>query len=764
VKTIKTFSRSFAGGEIGPELYGRLDLAKNQTGVALALNFEILPHGPARNRAGFAYVNEVKFSAKKTAIRPFSFSTTQTYILEFGDLYMRVHTLGATLLAGTSKNITAITKANPAVVTSVAHGYATGQWLFLQSIGGMTQLNGRWVKITVTGVDNYSLQDLAGVNINTTNFTTYTAGGTSTPPLEIVTPYVEADLFDVHFTQSADVLSVVHPSYDPQEVKRSGPTTWSIGAMIFAPTISTPAAPGVVASPTSGAKNYSYKTTALADTTLEESLPSPATAAVNDLTVAGNINTVTPAAVGTAVRHNVYKLLNGLYGYIGQTDVGTAFADTNYTPDVSKTPAIPSTPFAAAGDKPGAVGYYSQRRIFAGTNNKPQNYWATVSGTESNLGYSIPTRDSDTIAKRIIASEVNRIRHIVPLSRLIMLTSGGVWEVFPQNSDVLTPASADAKQQSTDGANNVAPILTGRSVLYVQEALPHVRELKYSISNNNVVFESNDISVMAPHLFDDFTITDSAHVRAPYRMGYWVRSDGRLVACTYMPEHEVAAWHQHSTDGTFESIAAVKESNEYPLYAVVNRTINARQVRYIERQHSRSLPTQADSFFVDSGATYSGAPVSTISGAYWLEGKTVSVLADGAEHPQVQIVNGSFTLQNPASKVQFGLPITAQLQTLPLSTEADQAYGQATKKTLSRVFVRVKDALTVAAGSSFTKTLREYPARSNEPYDTPPKLKRAVLPLTIDSSWGDDGQLCIQQTRPLPLTIDSIAIEVALGG
>jgi hypothetical protein len=103
----KDLRRSFAGGEIAPELAGRLDLTKFQTGLALSLNFEILPHGPARNRAGTTYVNEVKFSAKKTIIRPFNFGTgaasiAQTYELELGDQYVRIHTNGATLLSGTA--------------------------------------------------------------------------------------------------------------------------------------------------------------------------------------------------------------------------------------------------------------------------------------------------------------------------------------------------------------------------------------------------------------------------------------------------------------------------------------------------------------------------------------------------------------------------------------------------------------------------------------------------------------------------------------
>jgi hypothetical protein len=97
---IRTNARAFAGGEITPEMWGRIDDAKFQTGLATCRNFEVLPHGPVRNRAGFAFVRATKHSgSKKARLIPFTFSTTQTMVLEFGDQYIRFHTAGATLLS-----------------------------------------------------------------------------------------------------------------------------------------------------------------------------------------------------------------------------------------------------------------------------------------------------------------------------------------------------------------------------------------------------------------------------------------------------------------------------------------------------------------------------------------------------------------------------------------------------------------------------------------------------------------------------------------
>lgn len=764
---LDTFLRSFAGGEIGPELFGRLDLVKNQTGLAVCRNCWTLPHGPVQNRPGFGYVLEVKDSAKAVRTVPFSFSTEQTFILEFGDQYVRWHTQGATLLE-TGLTVNGITQADPAVLTYTGTDPSNGQWMYLAGIGGMTPLNGRYVKVANvdTGANTFELTDIhGGANIDTSGYDAYTSGGTASRVYEIATPYLEADLFDLHFVQSADVLTIVHPDYEPRELRRLGATNWTLTTISFAPTIAAPGAPTVTGGGPGGGTpiTHTYKVTALAADTLEESLASADASASRDLAVTGNYIDVDPPAVTGAVRYNIYKLSNGLYGYIGQTD-GSAFRDNNVTADISQTPPETSAPFTGASNYPGAVGYHEQRRCFGGTDNKPQNFWATRSATENNLSYSIPTRDDDAIAFRIAAREVNRIRHIVSLEQLILLTSGGEWKVAPQNSDVLTPASAAPKPIATEGASNVQPAVTASSIIYVQESGSRMRELKPNQYDTRTFDAPADISIMAPHLFDDYTIVDMAYAKAPYKMVWCVRSDGVLLGLTYLPEHQVLAWHRHDTDGLFESVACVKEGSEHVLYAVVKRTINSRTVRYIERLHTRRFSVAADAFFVDAGVTYDGAPTDTITGLWHLEGETLSVLADGAEHPQVTVTNGSITLEAECSVVQLGLGYTADIQTLPLALEA-QAFGQGRVKNINSVALRMKDSSGFLVGPTFNDVdLIGWTTRNSEDYDSPPDLFTGVEDITVLPEWGDDAQLCLRQTAPLPMTILSMTLEVAVGG
>ena len=850
---IRTLERSFGGGELTPEFFGRIDDVKYQSGLAKCRNFITLPHGPATNRPGTAFVREVKTMSKKTRLIPFSFSTTQTMVLEFGEQYIRFHTNGATLLSGGS-------------------------------------------------------------------------------PYEISTPYLEADLFDLHYVQSADVLTIVHPNYAPRELKRLGATSWTLTTLSFAPPLSAPSV-----SVTGNAKGtdyfYQYVVTSVTDKGLSESLASnPAqgasvvitaitkanpgvfTTAVahgftvgrsvyingvvgmtelnnnyyviktvpttttftledsagnvinttgyttyvsggavflsgvkNNLFVTGGANTITWTDVAGATSYNVYKFSGGLYGFIGST-TGTSFTDDNISADISKTPPLYDTLFASTSNYPGAVSYFEQRRCFAGTINEPQNIWMTKSGTEKNMTYSLPTLDTDSISFRVAAREANTIRHIVPLNNLILLTSSAEWRVSSVNSDALTPSTISVKPQSYIGASNVQPVIVNNNLIYGAARGGHMRELAYNWQASGYV--TGDLCLRAPHLFDGYTVTDLAYAKAPTPIVWAISSTGNLLGLTYVPEQQVGAWHHHDTDGTFESCCVVAEGDEDRLYVVVKRTIGGATKRYVERMASRFAAAQADSFFVDSGVTFDGTNTSattvtvtggttwgpadlltitassaifaypaqtdandaivftatngttyrltivsttsttvaqarvdktlpaayrstatsayafardSISGLTWLEGKTVSILADGAVHPQRVVTGGAITLDQASSKVQVGLPIIADLQTLPWAAQIDAAFGQGRYKNVNKVWLRVYRSSGIFAGPD-ADNLTEAKQRTNENYGVPPALKSQEIEIVINPSWNDSGQVFIRQSDPLPLTAVSMTMEVSIGG
>ena len=82
---------SFTAGEMSSSMQGRTDFQKYFNAATRIENFVVLPHGPVARRPGTYFAAEVKTSTQKTRLIPFTFSTTQTYILEFGNGYIRFY-------------------------------------------------------------------------------------------------------------------------------------------------------------------------------------------------------------------------------------------------------------------------------------------------------------------------------------------------------------------------------------------------------------------------------------------------------------------------------------------------------------------------------------------------------------------------------------------------------------------------------------------------------------------------------------------------
>ena len=767
----KQYLRSFAAGEIAPELFGRIDLDKFQTGVATSRNMIVLPHGPLQSRPGFEYVLETKDSTKASRLIPFTFNAQQTAVLEFGDLYIRFHIEGATLLdSGTPRNVTGIAQSSPAVVTYTGMDPTEGAWVYLQSVGGMFEIDGRFVLATNvnTAANTFEAYDLDGSPIDASAFTPYTTGGTALAVYEIVSPYAEVDLSAIRYTQSADVITLCHPSHPVRELRRLGAVNWTITDAVFAPIIAPPTSVLATATVGSGTVSHRYVVTSFDADTYEESIASNDDDALNDLTVLGNYNTVTWLGVTGAAGYAIYKQKGTAYGYVGRVPAGTlSFVDDNIIPDMSKNPPVVSDPFAATDDYPGTVTYAQQRRCFAGTNNRPQNMWMTRSGSEGNFCQSVPTQDDDAIIFGIKGTQQNRIRHLVSLDDLVVLTHGGVYVVRSVDG-VLTPSTVDPRPQSSVACSAVQPVLAESACLYSQEQGSHVREVLYTSDNTGRAgYSNNDVSLLAPHLFDGYTIVSMAFANNSTLPSLWaVRSDGVLLGMTYVPGQNVRAWHRHETDGSFESVASVSEDGEVALYAIVNRSRNGDTVRYVERLHPRLYEDLTDVFAVDSGVSYSG-PARAIFYAPHLKGQTVAGLADGGVVSVEVDAEGRIELEDEAENVCLGLTFTPRVKTLPVMLLASAGHGQGTVKNVTRAHIRVKASGGFFIGQTEGETdgrLVEARWRTTEPFDEPPALRTGVVSVLLDPKWNEETQVVIEQRSPLPLIVLSATLEVAEGG
>lgn len=496
-----------------------------------------------------------------------------------------------------------------------------------------------------------------------------------------------------------------------------------------------------------------YKVTAVGSD-LTESLPSSIVSSNNNLFVTGSDNTLTWTAVPGAIRYNVYKEQSGLYGYIGQAE-GTTFIDDNIAPDMGSTPPIYDTVFSSTQNYPDAVTYFEQRRCFAGTILQPQSIWMTKSATERDMSYSLPTKDNDRIFFQVAARESNSIRHMVPMPDLIALTNSAEWRVTSVNQDALTPYSISVRPQSYIGSSSVQPITVNNVVIYAAARGGHVRELGYNWQNSGYV--TGDLSLRAPHLFDDYEIADMAYQKSPVATLWFVSNNGKMLSFTYVPEEQIGAWQQHDTLGTFETCCVIPEGEEDYLYVVVNRGTEAAPIRHVERMASRNFTLLADGFFVDSGKTYSGVATTTITGLDHLNGKVVSILADGKVHPQRTVANGTVTLNYAASKVHVGLPYTSDLKTLPMVLQTE-SFGQGVVKNINKAWLRVHRSCPFKIGPSETKLV------SSDPYMAVASMVDGPVDVMLSPTWDWDGSMLIRQTDPVPLNVISTSVEVAIGG
>lgn len=877
---IRQYQRAFNGGEVSPSMFARIDDGKYQTGMALCKNFLIEPQGPIVMRPGFKYVNHTKHAGKKARLIPFNFSISQTMVLELGERYVRFYTQGQTVL------------------------------------------------------------------------------GNNGQPYEIETPYIEADLFDIHYVQSADVMTLVHPNYPPKELRRYGATDWRLVDIKFGSSLPAPTGLSAtqtinknVTNPTDYKRTYAV-TALLADGTEESVRSSPVTIDCNPYGD-GSYNTIRWNAVAGAGLYRVYRDQGGVWAYVGQTDT-TQIIDENITPDASITPPhyddafysskgitsvrvnnggsgyeptkyitdfvnvceydwgegykqqstglpvniqskanltweiedpnghgsgadirlITGETYAATGgpasggrtacvtgieirsrgigydnpklvikchnrhwqlatlyrfplttshdvpkivvtdstgygadlvpviengrvvsvtirsggqnysspnlsvvsstgggaslsanvgqapDYPGAVSYFEQRRWFGGTQNRPNNLWATRPGTEADMSFSLPSQSDDRIAVRVAAREANRILHIVPLAQLMLMTGAAEWRVSPLNSDAITPESMSVRPQSYVGASNVQPLVVGSSMIYGAGRGGHLRELGYNYEAGGYI--SGDVCLRAPHLFDNLTIVDLAYSKAPSPVVWAVSSSGKMVAMAYVPEQQVGGFSTIETKGSIESACVVAEGDEDIVYVEVMRTVNGQAVRFVERMNERQYTDLKECVYVDCAGTYRGEAKKEITGLTWLEGETVSILADGAVEPQQVVKDGKITLTYPAEIVHVGLPFTADMKTLPVAMALqDGSYGSGHKKNVREVFFRVVNSSGTQAGPSFDK-LSEYPSRSTEFAGNVPEPITDEIGFQIQPQWSQSGQVCVRQKYPLPLRIVSMTTVLEL--
>lgn len=583
-------------------------------------------------------------------------------------------------------------------------------------------------------------------------------------PIEVATPYAASELFELDYAQSTDTITIVHPNHAPRELKRVGHDTWTLTVVSWATALQAPTGLAGTAA-VAGTRTLRYLVTAYAQDTLEESLGS----AILEIPSAEFPTVDAPQpidwdALAGAGGFYVYAdhFENGIFGFIGEAS-DPQFNDVGFAADYTITPPTERQLFISPGDYPSSVTYHGQRRFFGRSTNKQEHIWGSRVGAYANFNISTPLQDDDSVTLVLASRHINPPLHLVSLSRLLVMTDEAEWIIRGDQEGTITPTTFNADPVGYVGsAPYVRPEVIGNRLVFAPGLSTGLNEIGYQLEPQ--VLAGRSLTEFAEHLFRRQRIVDMSYARVPHSILWCVRDDGVLLGLTHVADQDVLAWHRHTTaaGGQVESVCAIPDTTagETVVYLVVKRTINGSDVRYIERMASRQIvDLAADAFFVDAGLSYSGSPITTVTGLAHLEGEAVAVLADGVA-TTATVSGGQITLATAASDIHVGLAIpSVDLQPNALDVQGSSIRGK--RKRVQAVIALLEDSTPNFKAGPDTAHLRQ---AFRERWDSSTGLVTGQKELNLDARWVDEGKLVVRNDLPLPLTILGLILDVEIGG
>lgn len=805
---------AFTVGEVAPDVYQRIDSDKWKYGLRTAKNMFPTVQGPIKNRAGTYYVGNAKYNNKKSRLVEFVFSESITFVLEFGDGYIRFFNESGRVLVSSAS------------VWGQHKAYVVGDFA------------------TNNGIKYYCIV----AHTSGTVFATDLAAGkwVAQDVYEIPTTYTEDEVFDLKFTQSADTLFIAHKNHPLSTLVRVGSHTqgdviigqyWRFGVyeLIDGPyqPMNTNETftlwPGQTTGNVTVVSSSNYFTTFYAPigSLIKIIQPVDGSKVSEALSSATNSSwcRVGGRATWRLITHGTWSAKfdleisydNGATWYTrrsfsGAADInhdtyGVEDLDSPYylrisvktytsgtlnidltsdayenTGIIKVTGIAPGQPtvfygvvvkelgnnkktsdwqvsvFNPSGGGAATVAFFQDRLVLANAELNENAIWMSKTGAYNDFGRSTPLVDSDGITINIPSRRLNGVKNLVSLGALLALTSDAEISVGAVSGDAISPSSVFTKSHSNRGSCGIDPVIVGDRVVFVQRGYTQVRDLGYQFQADSYV--GREISLTARHLLDGYTIVDVAYQQEPDSIIWFVRSDGKLIACTYVPEQEFLSWSIHETDGLVKSIACINTQGGDEVYMSVERD----GVVMIEKMATRvDAESGFDWHYVDSGVRYSGTPVSTITGLSHLEGRTVSVLADGFVIPNKVVTGGAVALGGDYSVVHVGLPYESVLDTIGYNLPMPDGTSQGRKYHIARIqffFVRSRGGWCGMDDTHIQEIISK---------DAQGDLSQAE---PLHTGWSrenlrqnDDpyGHVLYKQVDPLPVTIASIVSIVDPG-
>lgn len=713
---------SFNAGKLGGSMLGRVDWEKYSSGCEVLQNAIPMRQGGVKSRMGTYYVSEVKTSTDQTWLIPFVFSVDAAYVLEFGDQYIRFY--------------------------------------------------------------NNHLQ---------------IGGG---PAYEVATPYTAADLTAsdgtcaLDYVQSGDVMYITCPGHKPRVLTRTTSSSWTLSEYEFKGgpflgvdpdetiTVYASAQTGSVTLTASSSvfnANHVGELFLLEDSTTssyDQWEPSKSVTANDLIRSEGNVyKAITTGTTGTIKPvHTVGRAKDGSSGvtweyqhsgygwveitsYSSGTSVGAtvkSLLPSNVVGSGNATTRWSHSVWSADTGWPTHCCFYKERLVFAGgvlasfsvPGDFEDNSQRTAGQINPDNGFYL----------YVLSDTANTITWVAPSKDLLIGTVGGEHYISPSSvADPFGPDNAVSQPVPFSyGGRHVSPILSNGGTLYVHRSGTSLREAIYSFDTDS--YRSDDISIHADDV-PDGKITQMAFQRLPDNVIWMACEDGGLIGCTYYPEQNVIAWHEHPlSDGIVESVATIPDptNTQDELWLIIKLTVDGNTKRYVcyMKKQWRLSDGLDEIFYLDCGLTYDGTATSTITGLSHLEGKTVSVVADGAAHPDRTVSSGEIELQADAEKVHIGLSFLPRIKPTRMEGGAQTGTSQGKMKRSPTMVMRFHETGGEMRYGQDTSVMDEVLFRSTaDAMDEPVPIFTGDKRVTMPSYWTRDGYIVIEQRKPFPFTL-----------
>lgn len=767
---------NFSGGELSPWLHGRTDLPIHATGLRTALNVFVDRNGILWSRPGTEMIAATKVKGGPARLVPFQYSDAVSYVVEVGERYMR----------------------------------------FFQ--GGLPVLDG------------------------------------SGNPVEVSTPYIEADLKELQWAQAGDKMTFTCPGWPVRQLERTS-TGWLFGELSLLPqearwvdinnqltVMSQPMVVNTGGSPATSIftedfahllREWRWVVTAVIRVTAtgviyesrghdivrqydgtnaagNAAMPAdnkvvlygdrPVTIRRSATLIAGD-SAVSPLTNGLEVlSYNYYRGRGELLGFVGSSKSGE-FVDFGYEPDYLLQPPKGENPFSYVGN-PFACAFYQERRVLAGTTQKPATAFFSETGAYENFDRRLLSAPGMSLEFGLAARRRERIRSLVPLQKLLMFTDSSVWSMAGSQGEPLDYNTVNAVVEDEVGATSLMPLVVDGCALFVRTKGQGVRALIPSQSGG---FVGRDISTHSAHLFlgESFSvqgvppvgpsvglvieifqakrqIIDWCYAEDPHGVIWAVREDGVLLSCAFNA-NGMAAWTRHQTDGRVKALCSVPEGTHDAVYMVVERYSPTNgPTRYIERMNRRvrnsteDLRDPTDDGAVDCSVVYSGTPTQTLTGLDHLNGLDVWVTCLG-ESPAgpFRVVGGTIDIgfvPTPNTRVgtasqltdvtlYVGLKFVADVELIDVATPETRTK----QKTTNVVGFEVDQSKGIQVGQTFDNLTDAILRDVEDSYSTP-SFATEVAKVHVMNRWDQFARACLRQSLPLPVTILGVTREVDVGG